>query len=395
MEEWIDCVKTKLKQMNILAPQDNYYAKEPVSSVKSRLNQRSNPHSTRPLPPIPLSNTEENNQPSNQSSGNVPNIRSFSALTLALTAPVPPPRPTTVAAQSRNQNSTENSDNQPSYEPIFVSTTQRLGNVSLDERMTHLPPEEGPPPYEDVDQAILTSGNTNQANASGSLSSSRNDQNPLSLRESQIFRLKREIVHKDGVRVLVRKQDCNESIALVDWLGKVWVAGWKQKTYPQLHNTFHIGDRIMSVCGEQVQDSTQVLRLIKSQPGQIVELIIRRIPHGFVFVLKREYEGQDLGIIREGNTAEVIKVVERGLAAEKGLRPKAMCVDQSKSYDCNWVITEINNRPLNLFFKGNEIRDRLNAVGKDISILFQPSDLIKVLKKRLKSFKNYKDYIVQ
>lgn len=34
-----------------------------------------------------------------------------------------------------------------------------------------------------------------------------------------------------------------------------------------------------------------------------------------------------------------------------------------------WVLTEINGRPLNLFFKENEIRDRLNAVGRDISIL--------------------------
>lgn len=36
-----------------------------------------------------------------------------------------------------------------------------------------------------------------------------------------------------------------------------------------------------------------------------VELILRRIPLGVVIAIKREYEGQDLGIIREGNTAEV------------------------------------------------------------------------------------------
>lgn len=60
-----------------------------------------------------------------------------------------------------------------------------------------------------------------------------------------------------------------------------------------------------------------------------------------------------------------------------------------------WVLTEINNRPLNLFFKDNEIKDRLNSVGRDISILVQPSDLITKIKKQLKSIRGYKDFIVQ
>lgn len=41
-----------------------------------------------------------------------------------------------------------------------------------------------------------------------------------------------------------------------------------------------------------------------------------------------------------------------------------------------------------------EIADRLNAVGRDISILIQPMDLVKQLKKSLKALKGYKDYIV-
>lgn len=83
------------------------------------------------------------------------------------------------------------------------------------------------------------------------------------------------------------------------------------------------------------------------------------------------------------------------------------------------MLTEINGRPLNLFFKENEIRDRLNAVGRDISILVccywsvevqlvrycflttfssvqvQPADLVTKLKKQLKSLRGHKDFIVQ
>lgn len=32
---------------------------------------------------------------------------------------------------------------------------------------------------------------------------------------------------------------------------------------------------------------------------------MRRVPCGKVLAIKREYEGQDLGIVREGGTAEV------------------------------------------------------------------------------------------
>lgn len=60
-----------------------------------------------------------------------------------------------------------------------------------------------------------------------------------------------------------------------------------------------------------------------------------------------------------------------------------------------WVLTEINGRPLNLFFKESEVKDRLNAVGRDISILVQPLDLITKFKKQLKSMRGHKDYIVQ
>jgi hypothetical protein len=46
-----------------------------------------------------------------------------------------------------------------------------------------------------------------------------------------------------------------------------------------------------------------------------------------------------------------------------------------------------------LFFL--QIERRLLAVGKDISIVVQPSDFIKDLKKQLKKLKSYKDFLIQ
>ncbi|XP_015788317.1 uncharacterized protein LOC107365342 [Tetranychus urticae] len=408
MDEWIDCIKTKLKQMNIIGPQDNYYTKEPNFTLKPRSSNQS----SRPLPPIPPSPNEHSQlqapitppralTPTSSSlsinNGSSVNLRSSTtSLNQSLpSTPPPPPPPPRSAINSSGQSFTATQslygdipdEVQINYEPIFGPVANQSSGLSF--RNSVLPHEEGPPPYEDVENSRVMG-----SNSFGQIDQLTSDCTLLSLRESQILRLQKEIAHKDGVKVMVRKKDCNESIALVDWLGKVWIAGWKQKMYPQLHNTFHIGDCLISVCGERVYDSCQVLRLMKTQP-LIVEIILSRVPYGFVFVLKRDFEGQDLGIVRDGNTAEVIQVIPDGLAASNGLTDRAPCVDQTKGKDCNWVITEINNRPLNLFFKGSEIRDRLNAVGKDISLLFQPSDLVKVLKKRLKSFKNYKDYIVQ
>ncbi|XP_063852792.1 uncharacterized protein LOC135095710 [Scylla paramamosain] len=214
----------------------------------------------------------------------------------------------------------------------------------------------------------------------------------MSLREQQVIRLQREIAHQAGVRLTLRKKDCCNTVAFVNVFDHVYVAGWKQREHPYLHNTFHIGDKLVSVCGVQVTNAAEVNTIIKNEPSAMIEFIIRRVPHGKVFALKRETEGQPLGVIREGNSAEIKEIVPGGLACLHGVPPKAQTVDSLSM--CSWVLTEINHRPLNLFFKHMEIADRLNAVGRDISILVQPIDLVKQLKKGLKSMKAYKDYIV-
>ncbi|XP_052863868.1 mucin-5AC [Anopheles cruzii] len=215
----------------------------------------------------------------------------------------------------------------------------------------------------------------------------------LTLREQQVFQLRREMMHPGGVRLQLRRKDCINSIGLVDAFGGVWVAGWKQKEHPVLYNALHIGDQLISVAGVAISCAVDAHKTIRAAPGLFVELIIRRIPFGRVYAIRRELDGQCLGLIRDGNTATIVDVVPNSLAARHGLPPKAKsCDGLSLTF---WVLTEINGRPLNLFFKEHEIRDRLNAVGRDISILVQPADLVTKLKKQLKSLRGHKDFIVQ
>ena len=140
---------------------------------------------------------------------------------------------------------------------------------------------------------------------------------------------------------------------------------------------------------------------------ETITLLIQRIPHGKPIMIKRSCEGESLGMVREGNTAEIRQIERGGLAEVAGLStftasPGASAASAgvsasfaSSSACCTWTITEINARHLNLFFKDNEIRDRLNSVGREISLVVQPTDLIKVLKRGLKKISNFKDYIVQ
>ena len=99
-----------------------------------------------------------------------------------------------------------------------------------------------------------------------------------------------------------------------------------------------------------------------------------------------------MGIAIESNSGEIGDVVPGGLAAKQGLPPHAIAADGKSS--CNWFLTEINNRPLSLLAKESEVKERLNAVGKEISILVQPADLVKHMRKQLKSVKGFKEYLI-
>ncbi|KAH8383763.1 hypothetical protein KR009_010400 [Drosophila setifemur] len=215
----------------------------------------------------------------------------------------------------------------------------------------------------------------------------------LTLREQQVMQLRREIMHPGGVRLNLRRKDCVGSIAWVDAFGGVWIAGWKQKEHPVLYNALHIGDQLLTIAGVNISNAAEANKIIRNTNTLFVEVLLRRMPFGRAYAIRRDREGQCLGLIRDGNTATIVEVVPNSLAARHSLPPKTQSCDGSSL--TFWMLTEINGRPLNLFFKDLEIRDRLNSVGRDISILVQPSDLITKLKKQLKSLRGYKDYLVQ
>ncbi|XP_003742445.2 uncharacterized protein LOC100899832 [Galendromus occidentalis] len=215
----------------------------------------------------------------------------------------------------------------------------------------------------------------------------------LPIRESQILKLQEEMTHQAGVVVRFAKRDLQGSLALVDLCGAVYIAGWNK---PSMKSHLHVGDRLLNICGRKVFCASDAQKTIKDLIyNQTVELTIHRIPFGKALAIKRSFEGENLGLVMGDGTNEILKVIEGGLAHRSGLPLMVSTALDGGMALTSWWITEVNHRPINLFFKKSEIEPRLRAVGKDISLVVQPSDFMRGIKKQFKSMWSYKNFIVQ
>ena len=151
-----------------------------------------------------------------------------------------------------------------------------------------------------------------------------------SLREQQVQRLRQEIGHPAGVRLVLRKRDCQHSLALIELFGCVWVVGWKQKEFPVLYNAFHVGDQIVSAGGTTIRTVSEFHKAVKVQQSQQqlhIEIIIRRLPFAQVFHLRREVDGQPLGIVLNGASSEIRDIVPASPASQWGMTSKVRSLD--------------------------------------------------------------------
>ncbi|KAL3290018.1 hypothetical protein HHI36_023390 [Cryptolaemus montrouzieri] len=382
MFEWVEILRSKLNEMKILCPRENLYSKLP--ELKSSLPLLSTRDPNSPLPPPPVGTRSDLTRILNDAPRSSDYTRNLNTPT---------------------RRRSESSSSCDSFSNLQTNSGSEVFNFDDISNLLDCPPMSAPASinhYEPVFQVPPSPGpstrsETDTQNDVMSNSSTRILMPPprpyKTLREQQVQQLQNEMTHPGGVRLQLRRRDCLNAIAIVDAMDSVWICGWKQREHPMLYNALHIGDQIISVEGMSVKSAYQVRRILKSHSAIYINIIIRRIPFGKVFVIHKETEGQSLGIIQVNNTAIIESVQAESLAARYGLPCKAKTCDGTAF--TNWVLTEINGRPLNLFFKKNQVKDRLNAVGRDISILVQPLDLVKQLKKELKSLRYYKEYLLQ
>lgn len=208
----------------------------------------------------------------------------------------------------------------------------------------------------------------------------------LSLREKQVQQLTQEI--NSEIRFKLRKKDCVDAIAFVTAFNSVWIAGFKPN--PLLY-CLHVGDQLLAVNNIVIKSPSDAQKYIKMCSGLFVEITIRRLPMAGIFLIRREFEGQCLGIIRDGNTPAIVEIIPNSISSHIPTRPI------SQDEDSTWIITQINFRNLSLIChkKYDETELLLNSSGLEMSLLLQPSDFVAKIKKELKGMKNYRDYTLQ
>lgn len=117
--------------------------------------------------------------------------------------------------------------------------------------------------------------------------------------------------------------------------------------------------------------------------------MVKRLPHAKVLILKKNSDMDDFGIDVSEN--EIVGVSETAQTA--GLTLFTSPADQTMPDDSRvtWTVTELNGRPLNIFDGG--VREKLGAVGVDVSLVVQPSDLVTSLRKKLRSIRGHKAFV--
>lgn len=217
----------------------------------------------------------------------------------------------------------------------------------------------------------------------------KHEKRKLSLREQQVLQLRHEI--NTEIRFKLRKKDCVDAIAFASYNGQLWISGFKPN--PQLY-VFHIGDQLLAINNiANIKSPADAQKFIKMCAGLFVEVTIKRLPLAGIFVVKRDFENQCLGLLRDGSS--LLDIVPNSIASRSGIPSRPFTSNDDDSIF--WIITEINFRPLSLVShkKYDETELLLNSVGLETSLLLQPSDFIAKIKKELKAMKNYRDYTLQ
>jgi len=85
------------------------------------------------------------------------------------------------------------------------------------------------------------------------------------------------------------------------------IAGWNWHAYPLLQTSFHIGDQLISINDMPVTSARAARSMLKSCADRTAaQLVLRRLPVGYVCLLKRDdHQFESLGLRTLSGTAEV------------------------------------------------------------------------------------------
>ncbi|KRY32971.1 Golgin subfamily A member 4 [Trichinella spiralis] len=217
----------------------------------------------------------------------------------------------------------------------------------------------------------------------------------VSLREQETLQLNSEIHSEHPIKFTLSLENILR-IAFVNISGFLWISGWQEiQGLVNLRAFVHIGDRLMAIDGRPLDSESQLEECIKRNldTSRQCEILLKRMPMAKVFLFKRFCDGEDVGLVLKNGKNEIVNVVQDSAAWRAGFRAKT----ESKLHphlETTWYITEINGRPINVFLKNGECKQRLSAIGREISVVVQRTDFIKAVKHHMTLKKHYRNFIV-
>ncbi|XP_045508995.1 putative uncharacterized protein DDB_G0282133 isoform X1 [Colias croceus] len=199
---------------------------------------------------------------------------------------------------------------------------------------------------------------------SNSLSNGQPAQSAVSLRVRQALSLRAEQARG---ACCVGAVPARDPPLLADCDGAVWIARWNSGGNRCGGRS---GDRVAAVAGVQPTCASHARQIVKGANKHMVDVLFHRVPLGKIFVITKK-DHELLGI-KLDSECTIQSVDTNGPAYRAGLPPG------------KWAVTEVNNRPINLIKGGEEEMNRISARGTEVSILIQPTSLVKKLRAAIK-----------
>ncbi|XP_050676859.1 uncharacterized protein LOC126973576 [Leptidea sinapis] len=154
----------------------------------------------------------------------------------------------------------------------------------------------------------------------------------------------------------------------VDYDNRIWIARWG---CGGARCAGRAGDALAALGALQPISESHARQIIHGHRKHMIDVLFYRVPLAKIFVITKK-DNEHVGI-KLDNECTIQSIEANSPASRVGFPPG------------KWAVTEVNNRPINLVKGGEEEMNRLSARGTEVSILIQPSALVKKIRAAVKS----------
>uniref|UniRef100_A0A1I8F054 PH domain-containing protein n=1 Tax=Wuchereria bancrofti TaxID=6293 RepID=A0A1I8F054_WUCBA len=200
---------------------------------------------------------------------------------------------------------------------------------------------------------------------------------------------------------------CMQHIAYVDFGGRVWsvfrcpffvpeflITGWTAIAEKYLTDQLFIGDQLLRIADVDIYSAQQIPLIFGAtfKTGFSVNIAIQRVPYGTIYTLQKTTQKFDTGLMLDKRKNKLADVLEGSPAWKAGIRPLVPAVTRTGTTPA--CITCVNRHGLNIFSKNDEVLRQIDTLPLSIfTVMVQPYDFVKLLKRSLKKLKNVSDFV--